>query len=228
MKRANEIAGLVLRICGSIALLAVSLLALQTRENEDLLVNDSHSVAVHAVSLEQAGGEAIGEWHKAAVEVNRPCKGKSCGTLALTEKLLTKGGDILVTTQRNEDREAKLLNEEVPGLMARVNMVVDQAGGTLAAYQKTGEALTAAAQGLQPVEDNAALALAQLDNVIADPDIRATAKNLASATAHGDAILGDAQIEADKIAHPPKKKLGFWASVYAGAQVVHKLSPPLF
>lgn len=118
--------------------------------------------------------------------------------------------------------------QEVPGLMARVNSVVDQAGGTLAAYQKTGEALTAAAQGLQPVEDNAALALAQLDNVVADPDIRATAKNLASATAHGDAILGDAQVEADKIAHPPKKKLGFWASIYAAAQVVHKLSPPLF
>jgi methyl-accepting chemotaxis protein len=77
--------------------------------------------------------------------------------------------------------------------------------------------------------------VSDMDRFISSPDLTATLKNLndtsaalASTTQHADRVAGDIQFEADKIAHPPKKKIGFWATVWAGAQVVHKVSPPLF
>jgi hypothetical protein len=213
MKRANDIASLVLRITASLALLAVCLLTAQLREIADKEAKNLDAIARRAVVIEQDTDDTLNDLHKSAL---------------LIPKVIHDTRLTLDNANKAAIDERIYFEQEVPGLMARVNLTVDQISSTLATYQKTGEALTAATQGLQPVEDNAALDLAQFDNLLSDPDIKAAAKNIASSTGHADAILADAQVEADKIAHPPKKKLGFWASVYAGAQVVHKLSPPLF
>jgi len=222
MKRATDIASLVLRISASLALFAVAFLALQTRENENHLVEGYDSIAQHAVNVEQDLDDTVKDIHADERQLQ-------------VREIVHDFRLTLDNANKAAVDERIYFEQEVPGLMARVNMVVDQAGETLAAYQKTGEALTVAAAGLQPVEDNAALAIAQIDNLVADPNIKATLANIAATSAatadsakHVDGTLALVHEEADKIVHPPKKKLGFWGSIYAGAQIIHKFEPPLF
>lgn len=204
MNRTLQIAKLAVMIAATILLLVIAFVTLQMREDIDVLTNNFIGVAEHFVVIEKDADDAVNDLHdgsrQALKEINRPCRGTSCGTLALTEKLLTKGGDILVTTQKNEDKEAALLNVELPNLMGRVSTTVDQAQGTLAAYEKTGETLTLVANGLLPVEDNAAQTLKDADAVIASPEIPKVLTHVdeaAAATAsmakHGDATAGDVQ-----------------------------------
>lgn len=224
VKRAAEIASLALRISASLALLAIGLLCAQMREIADVEANNLDSIAQHAVAIEQDTDDTVNELRGSVPKV-------------IHDTRLT-----LDNANKAAIDERMYFEQEVPGLMARVNTAVDQGTHTLAAYQATGEALTAATERLQPVEDNASASFRDLHTLLTSPDIVGAAKNLnvssaataeatrnlVAATGHADAILGDVQFEADKIVHPPKKKLGFWGSIYAGAMAAHKFMPAIF
>lgn len=220
MKRATEIAKLLICLLVAAILVAVLLAVL----NLDSVIHELSAKLGAAIDqgrvFVQDADDTVNDAHKSVL---------------LVPKVINDTRLTLDNANKAAIDERMYFEQEVPGLMARVNVVVDQSKETLAAYQKTGEALTAAARGLQPVEDNAALSLAQLDNLVADPDVKATLANIAATSAatadsakHADGIMADVHEEADKIVHPPKKKLGFWGSIYAGAQAVHKFEPPLF
>jgi hypothetical protein len=68
--------------------------------------------------------------------VNRPCAPGPCGTLAETNKLLVKGGDVITTTQRNEDKETAVLAKMGPVLD---NAAADEA--TAGSMLKTADAV---------------------------------------------------------------------------------------
>lgn len=64
--------------------------------------------------------------------------------------------------------------------------------------------------------------------LIANPDLPRFLKNSADITAHAEHVSEMGDEELTKLVHPTKKKLTFWGGVWAAAQVIHKLSPPLF
>lgn len=194
MKRAIDIAGLVLRICASLALLALALLCAQVREIADKEANNLDSIAQHAVAVEQDADDTINALRPAAVAV---------------PKLVNDARLTLDNTNKAAIDERMYFEQEVPGLMARVNSVVDQTGATLAAYQKTGEALTAAAQGLQPVELSTTKSITDLDTLIANPhwqttlaNIDAASQSTASTAKHLDGTAADTQEAVHKFLHP--------------------------
>jgi|GEM_PF-3100827 hypothetical protein len=74
-----------------------------------------------------------------------------------------------------------------------------------------------------------------LHGLVTAPDLLATVHNMNTTSAafadsakQADAILADGKLEADKFAHPSKKKLTFWGAILATGQTIQKLSPPLF
>lgn len=82
--------------------------------------------------------------------------------------------------------------------------------------------------GLQPVATKATVSLDALDRLLSDPDIRTTIGNERVTTGNLAAVSTDGRRLVDKYAHPSKKKLGFWGSVWAAVEFVHRLEPPIF
>jgi hypothetical protein len=208
VNQALTIAKIIGALCFAGMCFAFMLTALQTRENEDRLTEAALSIAQHSVNVARDLDDTVKDVHKSVV---------------LVPKVLNDTRLTLDNANKAAIDERMYFEQEVPGLMARVNLVVDQSRGTLAAYQQTGEALTAAAQGLQPVEDNAALSLAQLDNVLADPDIKAMLANTATASGtvadtakHLDGTAADVQQAVHGYLHPSwKVKLVNWLGTAA-------------
>lgn len=181
-------------------------------------------------------GTFAAQIQQALTTVNAECGATThCGTLAEVDKTLTHTSDLIVQTQlavRHADgvsqTEAALLpvwNQRITGTLNGV----DTAVGDLDANQNK---LTAAAL---PVFQQTEKTVADADQLVSSPYVVESLRNLDTSTAamseatrHADAVAGDIQFEADKLAHPPKKKLGFWGSIWLGAQAIHKLSPPLF
>lgn len=116
--------------------------------------------------------------------------------------------------------ERMYFEQDVPGLMAGVQKAVDQSTQTLAAYQQTGEALTAATERLQPVETNAAQTLATANTLLADPHwqatlagLDATAASTADTAKHLDGTAADVQSAVHGYLHPGwKVRVTNWLS----------------
>lgn len=64
--------------------------------------------------------------------------------------------------------------------------------------------------------------------LIADENLKRLIANSADITSHTAHMTEMGDEELTKLVHPTKKKVTFWGGVWAAAQVVHKLSPPLF
>lgn len=64
--------------------------------------------------------------------------------------------------------------------------------------------------------------------LIADENLKHLIANSADITEHTAHMTEMGDEELTKLVHPTKKKVTFWGGVWAAAQVVHKLSPPLF
>lgn len=220
MNRAIQFAKLSLLLCAAFAMIAFTLAALQARDLVIHFEDGWDTFVQHGVAIEQDVDDTVNDAHTA---------------VRLTPKLINDARLSFDNLNSAALDERFYFEHQIPATMDGVNAVIRQSGDTLTAYQRTADSLSSAANGLLPVEANAAKTLGDADGVIASPKIGSILTNVddaAAATAstakHGDAVMGDVQIEADKIARPPKKKLGFWGSIYAGAQVVHKLSPSLF
>lgn len=158
-----------------------------------------------------------------------------CGTLAELDKLLVHTSDLEVQTQmlvrqgnQLTQTEAAILpewNRRITGTLSGI----DYAVGSINANQNQ---LT---QATLPILIHADKTVVDADNLVSSPYIFESMKNIDTSTAaiaesakQTQATLTDVREEVDKLTHPPKKKVGFWGGIWAGAQVVHKLSPPLF
>lgn len=164
-------------------------------------------------------------------EVNKSCAPGPCGTLAGLEKTVTDVGDLTKQTQlavRHADQVSKMEMAVIPQWNAQV-------GETLGSINRLVDHVDDSVQSVAPVVANVDGAVTDARRFINAPELHDTLTNVVRASAsaadgikQADGILADGKEEADKIVHPPKKKLGFWGSIWMGAQAVHKLSPPLF
>ena len=124
-------------------------------------------------------------------------------------------------------------NKQITATIGNVNHTVSALQGTANAASQT---LHGASLDLSTLNDSIAATKPLIEAGTATvkhydamaPTLSATAANVQRMTAAGARITKDAADEADKLAHPPKKKLGFWGSVWVGMQYVHKMMPSIF
>lgn len=160
------------------------------------------------------------------------------GTIAMLDEDLGAAKSAVIHADliaRHEQQQLTTLDAQERQVFADLHATMSATDATLASLQETSHSATttlatanATISGLRPLESAAASAVSHLDSVIADPAIPDTLGNTAKITSDAARITKDAADEADKLAHPPKVKLGFWAGVWAAAKYVHQFEPPLF
>jgi hypothetical protein len=106
-------------------------------------------------------------------KINAPCQGSgkdkadNCGTLALAGQMMVSGGDLIKTSQINENSEAKILSTSLPALFHGF----DTAATNLATASADLHPLLTTANdriaALEPIETNAAKLTADVDAGVA-------------------------------------------------------------
>jgi hypothetical protein len=194
-----------------------------------------------------SGAVLAGQLGATLQAVNRPCSpvGPPCGTLAdLNRTLATARGTLgeVELAARHEDRnlgaidgQERALFADLHGTLQAAQGAITEARGTLAAASsalvQAGPLLTAGTATLeastQAVQTSTQTAH-DIDARVADPNITLLVQHLNGVSLSADRMLADAQWKEHQLLHPPKKKLGFWATVGAGVLWMHRLLPPLF
>lgn len=171
-----------------------------------------------------------------------------CGTLADVNKTLAtvRGtfGQIEVAT-RHENQNLATLDRQEAALFADLHSTAMAAQGTLNASTDTLNAMTGTLGEAQdtikragPVLDSANTAIGQFTNTTAALTPRLESildqagpvmTNVQGMTANGNRILKDGADEADKLVHPPVKKLTFLGAIDGAMLWVHShVIPPIF
>lgn len=128
---------------------------------------------------------------------------------------------VVVTTHRLTDlcptpAEIKAGDIRECGLVANANRTLTTSRGTLGTVETA----------VRSFDQHEALFYAQ------ESELNATAQqsalSLADSAKQADVILTDARIEADKLAHPTKKKLGFWGALEVGGDFARHFMPSIF
>lgn len=117
-------------------------------------------------------------------------------------------------------------NAQINQTIAAMQRTANAASETLHGASLDLSALDASIQATKPLIEAGTATVKRYDALA--PTLSATADNVKRMTSDGARITKDAADEADRLAHPPKKKLGFWGGVWVGAQYVHKMMPPIF
>jgi hypothetical protein len=128
-----------------------------------------------------------------------------------------RSNELLSSLRRTSDRTA----ESERQITLAATQTLQATTETVKAAQATIEDLGEDAQQLQNLEIGA-------NEIIADPKILEAIGSFAMMGDNFAVISTDLREVVHGYVHPSKKKLGFWGTVYAGATVVHKFSPPLF
>src|SRR5579863_4158515 len=135
----------------------------------------------------QQAAPSSGKADKMLDTINRPCateaekaagKDHPCGTLANIDKAVVKVGDLLVTSQRQEQDIAKAAQANmgaVNDLAGRLNTVADKLSGTAAAATGTLQqaqtdlaTLDGSIAATKPLLTHADAAVSDLDAILAD------------------------------------------------------------
>lgn len=192
---------------------------------------DTHQTQVQVRDALGSANTAVQSLNSTLEAVNRPCgTGKPCGTLATINKAVTKAGDAVVTTQREE-------RATIPHVLATVDEF-KSAAGQLSALASTGVQTAQAAtetlgtaqtaiKGVQPLLGHADATVEDLDNLLRSPDLTFTMDHVEGMTASGDKMLADAQQKEHELLHPTKAK-GFRAFLGGVVLWIHRLTPPIF
>ncbi len=170
--------------------------------------------------------------------INRPCGGgHPCGTLANADKAMVKVGDILVTSQYQEKDVALAAEHDmaaVDGLAAHLNGTADALTGTANGATESLRAATVTIQtanesiaAAKPLLVDADAAVKSANAQINSPYIADFEKHVDGMSASGDLMLADAAWKTHRLLHPDKVKLGFWGTIWAGAQYIKSLEPPI-
>lgn len=200
------------------------------------IVSDIHGMSGEGVVAFQS----VSETTKSANTLVQAAT-KRVDALTSTQTKLNTGIDLLTHRLTDLCPAAKAVGLQIHpcGLIADADKTLNTARGTLGQVEVAARSFDQHQSVFYQQEADLAAktedTVGDLDRFLKSPDIIGTLRNLntssaalASTANHADAVAGDIQFEADKIAHPPKKKLGIWGGIWAGAQVIHKLSPPLF
>lgn len=160
-------------------------------------------------------------------------------------RLTLEAGLTAMEARKASAEELKYL----PKWDARISETFGEAGETfghadetIAAIRETANAATGTFQGatvdldtlddavidMRPLLITGNDTLKNIDDLVASPAIPQIETHVESMTGDGARITKDAADETDKLAHPNKKKLTFWGSIWLGVQFVHKLEPPIF
>jgi hypothetical protein len=191
-------------------------------------------VAVSSTSA-QLNGVLAGAG-KTLDQVNRPCKGAAgpdaCGTLAQLNKTAIDIGNITIATQMQVSQTGKLIAhsaELLDGIAVDVHGEMAEAQRATQGVTEATQQASALLEAGKPVLVAAAKATEDVDALVLDPDLGKTLGNVQRVTASSAAIAEDARIEADKLTHPDKRKLGFWATADATVLWIHShVLPPIF
>lgn len=194
---------------------------------------------------------SLGEVNATLHEVNRPCAGASlspapCGTLADVAKTLNTirgtAGQVEIAA-RHENAQLDKLDAQETQLYADLHSTILNVQGlttslTEASNQATAalHSANAAIENVQPVIDktNTVLGYAdaganRLNTLLYMPEIPEVIQHADAMTASGDRILKDGADEADKLVHPPVKKLTFWSAIDGAFLWIHShVIPSIF
>lgn len=170
-------------------------------------------------------------------------------TVLLANKAINDSRLTLDNLNKAAIGERRYFESELPSLMTDMHNTILSANATITGLQETEhhlnatlDATSATVTGMQPVEAHLDTTLSHteatvdsLNVLVSNPAITKSLVNIETATAagalatqHAEGILADGKEKADQYTHPSKKKLGFWGTMWVGAQVIHKVSPPLF
>lgn len=238
---AMGLAKLAIRLTCVAALIALTVLIVSVRNDEhrtaNAVISDSASITKNANGLiSQISGivsttqgqiaplaaplqDAIHNLDLALVAVNRPCITPNsvthnsvtpCGTLADVNRTLA--------TIRGVFGQIEVGAHHFNGDLTKV----DAAGAQL--YQDVHSATAAAT----PLEQQATSTLGTVNGALNSPQAKQAATAGTSMVVDGQRIVRDGADEADKLTHPPIKKLTFWGTLDGIALWVHShIIPPI-
>jgi hypothetical protein len=178
--------------------------AVSLESQVDATVQHVQTTADAATVTLKSLGRASDSLNATIQTVNRPCgTEKPCGTLADVAKTLNTfrgtAGQVEIAAI-HENRNLGTLDGQEATLFGDFHTTLQSTNALVANPAWTGAAV----------------------------NLQLSAANIAEGTKQGVAIVTDARDEADKLVHPPKKKLTFWGAVMAAAGVMHKFEPPIF
>lgn len=191
---------------------------------------------------------AIESLNTTLVEVNRPCpkegdKAIPCGTLADVNRTLdpVRGAFGQVeAAARHEDKNLTTLDAQelalfgdTHGTLQALNLgVTNLSSQSVVMLRQFGDTAPKLDEGVQEFSKfikTADVTVGSANTLLADPSIPKITANVVRMTDSGAGILQDAKDEADKLTHPPVKKLTFWGALDATALWVHShIMPPIF
>lgn len=156
-------------------------------------------------------------------------------TLKETDYLILKAGLTADTAQKASAKELVMLddwNAQITHTLGDLDQAVRTTNASVSALAlhsaSTLDQTTKTLSSIPPTLNAAQETLNSANRLLSDPAIHKTLLNFETTSQNAAIISTTAKDTVEHYAHPPKKKLGFWAGVWAVAQVIHKLSPPLF
>lgn len=208
---------------------ALCLLIFQIGADADKITADVHGLSGPSVQVLQATTAAADSITSLTASAT-----KRVDAFSVTQTKLNTGIDLL--THRLTD----LCSEpQGCGLIPDASRTLNTARGTLGRVEVAADSFDKHQSVFYTQE--AALSVGakktftDLDSFVTNPDLAASFHNLNTASlslsdsAHNiDGLTADGRTWVHQELFPTKKKLGFWGSVWVGAQTVHKVSPPLF
>lgn len=138
-------------------------------------------------------------------------------TIVQGKTTLQDGSDVLIALRGTSEVATSTMQQ----FGEQLSVTNDQAQD----FIKTATATAAAAK---PTLEEATKTEHDLDTLVMDPDWALTLSNVQRGTNDGAALIQDGRIEADKFAHPDKKKLGFWGATAAVGNWLQHFMPPIF
>lgn len=218
--RALYFAKTLLYLSAAITCAAVSVLAI-------VATRDMEAVRTQAAGVVTKLNLELDEAHRLTLEAGltaMEARKASAKEVAYLDKLdsnlsstFSGANVLLASVAKTVDQAGKDETKLVQSATATLNAATE----TVTATGATVEDLGAAAQQLQSLETDA-------NEIIADPKIPTLIANLTTMSDNLAVISTDGRQVVEKYAHPTKKRLGFWGGLWAAAQIVHKISPPLF
>ena len=216
----NFLKGLAL-VSMTCAGLCICVLALEASRVLESLKTDAHSIT----------GESVGVLQSAS------------GTLHGIDATVSSANLAIVEVEHSANKTLQLVNKPcVPGpcgTLADINKTLNTARGTMGqieiAANHEDKNLSNLDNQEQTLFADTHKTLTDADSLVASPYLLASMHNLDTTSAgladgakQADGILLDLKFEADKLTHPPARKVGFWASMFAAGRVVQQLMPSIF
>jgi type I site-specific restriction endonuclease len=204
----------ILGVLSSIALIAFTFLCIEgalavrtnSKHTSQLLMNIDDSVTKLNKTLDSVNGKN--------------------GTIQEANETIVRAKDLITLTQLTLYKEQASLQKTDAAVDSLLDSVKEVANTTTSQESLIGSQTVVTLKGIQEDTVSANTELQSLDK--ATVSVNQTVIDTDNTIKSLDATATDLQEEVHKLTHPTKKKLGFWGTIWAGAQVIHKLSPPLF